>query len=167
MHGNCDLIILSITASSVTSYIVWSTRGQRWMSSDVYHYTKLHNRPSDLSKCNDAWKPWRPGDSAQWSYVTIWFHRSGKVVPDSVYPKYCWTHSSAQIWLSLQNQENRHSRLLWVFYQIILAHCLNWPWPKIAPSLHPPFNITSNSMAPITWTVSLVSELAQCNRFPR
>jgi len=42
------------------------------------------------------------------------------------------------------------------------CHLLQATWShtrseQIAPTLHPPFNITSNSMSTINWTVSLVS----------
>ncbi|KAF9465150.1 hypothetical protein BDZ94DRAFT_412504 [Collybia nuda] len=33
--------------------------------------------------------------------------------------------------------------------------CTHQYSPKVSPSLHPPYNITSNSVNPITWTVSL------------
>ena len=79
-----------------------------------------------------------------WFFVVWFFRASEKNIPVK-----CTD-------ISIQPQNGTPPYTLTVRYVTILHIVVNLTSPQVAPSLHPPYNLTSDSMHPINWTVSLV-----------
>lgn len=125
---------------------------QHYRQCFVAHILSECDVPSCGDECQCGGRKWR--------VLPVWLDSTGSSVRSCFAPLAINTDLvySAQIFKFSHSARPPISSPYVSIFDTLVVSCVT-PGTQIAPTLHPPLNITSSTASPINWTVSLV-----CNR---